>query len=57
MTTRVSAPTIQVLLQPRVLCFGLLKNGDVGISVFPEGGEILVSRERADESGVAICPL
>jgi hypothetical protein len=30
------------LLQLRVLGFGLLKDGDVGVGVFPEGEEVLV---------------
>jgi hypothetical protein len=34
------------LLQLRVLSFGLLQNGDVGIGVFPEGEEIFVGGFR-----------
>ena len=30
------------LLQPRILRFGLLEDGDIGIGVFPEGEKILV---------------
>src|SRR5713101_1513234 len=40
------------LLQLRVLCFGLLKDGDVGIGVFPDGEEILVCTLRF--GGVAL---
>src|SRR5713226_5109592 len=32
------------LLQLRVLCFGLLQDGDVGVGVFPEREEILICR-------------
>ena len=35
-----------VLLQLRVLRFGLLQDGDVGIGVFPEGEKILVGSVR-----------
>src|SRR5215469_4606492 len=45
------------LLQLRVLDFGLLVDGDVGVGVFPEGEEILVSGERSDSGGVGIGPL
>jgi hypothetical protein len=31
-----------LLLQLRVLRFGLLQDGDVGVGVFPEGEEILI---------------
>jgi hypothetical protein len=42
------------LLQPRVLRFGLLQDGDVGVGVFPEGEEIFVSGERPDAGGIGI---
>jgi hypothetical protein len=32
-----------LLLQLRVLCLGLLQDRDVGVGVFPEGEEVLVS--------------
>jgi hypothetical protein len=31
-------------LQLRVLCLGLLQDGDVGVGVFPEGEEVLICR-------------
>ena len=31
------------LLQPCVLCFGLLQDTDVRVGVFPEGEEVLIS--------------
>jgi hypothetical protein len=34
------------LLQLRVLCSGLLQDGDVGVGVFPEGEEIFVGSLR-----------
>jgi len=33
-------------LQLRVLGFGLLQDGDVGVGVFPEGEEVVVGGER-----------
>ena len=36
------------LLQLRVLRFGFLQDGDVGVGVFPEGEEIFVGGERSD---------
>jgi hypothetical protein len=30
------------LFQLRVLCLGLLQDGDVGVDVFPEGEEVLI---------------
>jgi hypothetical protein len=33
-----------LLLQLRVLRFGFLQDGDVGVGVFPEGEEILIRR-------------
>jgi hypothetical protein len=35
-------PRDRLQLQPRVLCFGLFQDGDVGIGIFPERQEILV---------------
>ena len=34
------------LLQLRVLRFGLLQDGDVGVGIFPEGEEVLVGHFR-----------
>jgi hypothetical protein len=34
------------LLQLRILLFGLLQDGDVGVGVFPEREEILAGGER-----------
>ena len=36
-------------LQLRVLCFGLLQDGDVGVGVFPEGEEPLLRQAHAFE--------
>src|ERR1017187_7317465 len=36
----------RTLLQPRILRFGLLVDGDVGVGVFPEGEEIFVGGFR-----------
>ena len=33
---------LRSLLQFRVFRFGFLQNGDIGVSVFPEGEEVLV---------------
>jgi len=35
------------LLQLRVLRFGLLQDGDVGVGVFPESEEVVVGGERS----------
>ena len=35
------------LLQPRVLGFGLLQDGDVGVVVFPERASVLILAQRA----------
>ncbi len=43
---------VQGLLQLRVLRFGFLQDGDVGVGVFPEGEKILVRCFRF--SGVAL---
>ena len=48
------ARLIAQLLQLRVLGFGLLQDGDVGVGVFPEGQEIFVGGERPDAGGVGI---
>jgi hypothetical protein len=37
-----------LLLQLRVLRFGFLQDGDVGVDVFPEGEEVLVGGDRTD---------
>src|ERR1039458_7392872 len=42
------------LLQLRVLCLGLLVDGNVGIGVFPERKEVLVGGERPDAGGIGI---
>src|ERR1039457_2554251 len=34
------------LLQPRVLGFGCLQDGDVGVGVFPEAEEVFIGGER-----------
>ena len=41
-----------LLLQPRVLRFGLFQDGDIGVGVFPEGEEIFVGSERPDAEGM-----
>jgi len=46
--------TGESLLQPCVLGFGLLQDGDVGVGIFPKGEEILVSGERPDAGGIGI---
>jgi hypothetical protein len=43
------------LLQPRVLGFGLLQDGDVGVGVFPESEKIFVGGECTDAGGIGIC--
>jgi hypothetical protein len=45
---------VNALLQLRVLRFGLLQDGDVGIGVFPEGEEIFVGGERTNTSSIGI---
>ena len=40
------------LPQPRVLGFGLLEDGDVGVGIFPEREEVFVSGERPDAGSV-----
>ena len=46
--------TRMLLLQFRVLGFGLLQDGDVGVGVFPEREEIFVGGERPDAGGIGI---
>src|ERR1700684_3815249 len=46
--------TKRALLQLRVLRFGLLQDGDVGVGVFPEGEEVFVGCEGANARGVGI---
>ena len=41
-------------LQPRVLVSSLLKDGDVGVGIFPHREEVLVGGERTDAGGVGI---
>jgi hypothetical protein len=43
-----------LLLQLRVLGFGLLQDGDVGVGVFPEREEIFIGGERPDAGGIGI---
>ena len=43
-------------MQPRVLRFGLLKDGNVRVGVFPEGEELLVSRKRPDPAELPSAP-
>src|SRR5215470_8495049 len=43
---RTAACKTTLLLQLRVLGFGLLQDGDVGVGIFPEGEEIFVSSKR-----------
>ena len=43
-----------LLLQLRVLGFGFLQDGDVGIGVFPENQEVLLGGECTDTGGVGI---
>jgi len=40
-----------LLLQLRVLCFGLLIDGDVWVGIFPEGEEIFVSSRFLTTTG------
>src|SRR5271169_3943354 len=42
------------LLQLRVLRFGLLQDGDVGVGVFPESKKIFVGGERPHASSIGI---
>ena len=37
------------LLQLGILRFSLLQDGDIGIGIFPEGEEILISRARSGQ--------
>ena len=53
-TPKNSTQNKRALLQLRVLGFGLLQDGDVGVGVFPEGEEVLVGCERPDAGGVGI---
>jgi hypothetical protein len=43
-----------VLFQLRVLGFGLLQDGDVGVGVFPEGEEIFVGGERTNAGDIGV---
>jgi len=47
----------RVLLQLRVLGFGLLQDGDVGVGIFPEGEKVFVGGECADTLGICISTL
>src|ERR1035441_4449428 len=42
------------LLQRRVLGFGFLQDGDVGVGIFPEGEKIFVTSEGASAGEVRI---
>jgi hypothetical protein len=46
--------TVFQLLQLRVLCLGLVQDGDVGVGILPECEETLVSGERTDVGGIGI---
>jgi hypothetical protein len=46
--------SVSWLLQLRVLGFGLLKDGDGGIGVFPQGEEVIVSGKSKDGGGIGI---
>jgi len=50
--TRYSAP--DGLLQLRVLRFGLLQDGNVGIGVFPKGKEIFVGGKRPSAGSIGV---
>src|SRR5579871_243619 len=52
MTNPVLAMLPSILLQVRVLGFGLLEDGDVGVGVLPEAEEVLVCSSRF--GGVAL---
>jgi len=47
----IEARTLSQLLQLRVLCLGLLEDGNVRVGIFPKGEEILV--RHAGFGGVA----
>src|SRR5208282_6741101 len=44
----------KVLLQLRVLCLGLLQDGDVRVGILPEGEEIFVGRKRPNAGGIGV---
>src|ERR1700675_1665430 len=46
--------TVKALLKLRVLTFGLLQDGDVGVGILPEREEIRVSGERPYTGGIGI---
>jgi hypothetical protein len=43
-----------LLLQFRILRFGFLKDGDVGVSVLPEGKEIFVGSQCPYAGGIGV---
>jgi hypothetical protein len=47
-------PVLRIFLQLRVLGFGLLQDGDVGVGVFPEREEIFVGGERPHAGSIGI---
>ena len=48
---------MKLLLQLRVLGFGLLQDGNAGVGVFPKGKKVLVSGACPNSSRVSIRPL
>ena len=56
-TPKNSTQNKRALLQLRVLGFGLLQDGDVGVGVFPEGEEIFVGSECSDAGSIGVCSL
>src|ERR1019366_9126047 len=54
MVTTLGCDSRVALLQLRVLRFGLLQDGDVGVGVFPEREKIFVSGERPDAGGIRV---
>ena len=44
----------RALLQLRVLRLGFFQDGDIGVGVFPEREEVLVSFERTHTSSISI---
>jgi hypothetical protein len=46
-----------LLLQLLVLGFGLFKDGNIGVGVFPEVEEVFIRGKRTDTGGIGICAL
>jgi hypothetical protein len=53
-TPKNSTQNKRALLQLRVLRLGLLQDGDVRVSVFPEREEISICGERPDAGGIGV---